>query len=137
MQIASTMAGFTLGEADLLRRAMGKKKKEEMDAQRIKFVEGATTRTIPRETAEKVFEQMAYFAGYGFNKSHSAAYALVTYHTAWLKTHYPAEFMAANLTNDMDTTDKVVVLVEECRRMGIPGFPIRGLLAARSQPLGW
>jgi DNA polymerase-3 subunit alpha len=123
MQIASVMAGFTLGEADLLRRAMGKKDKEEMAAQEKKFVEGAVARGIPHETARRVFEQMAYFAGYGFNKSHSAAYALISYQTAWLKAHHPAEFMAATLTSEMETTDRVMVLVEECRRLGINVFP--------------
>ncbi len=123
MQIASAMAGFTLGEADLLRRAMGKKKKEEMDAQEKKFVAGAVARDIPEATARKVFELMAYFAGYGFNKSHSAAYALVSYQTAWLKAHHPAEFLAATLTSEMDSTDRVVVLVEECRRLDIPVLP--------------
>ena len=119
MQIASSMAGFSLGDADLLRRAMGKKKQSEMEAQRVRFVEGATARGYARGTAEKVFEQMAYFAGYGFNKSHSAAYALISYHTAYLKAHHPAEFMAATLTSEMDSTDRVMVLVEECRKMGI------------------
>jgi len=123
MQIASAMAGFTLGEADLLRRAMGKKKKEEMDAQEKKFVSGAVARGIAEATARKVFELMAYFAGYGFNKSHSAAYAMVSYHTAYLKAHHAAEFLAATLTSEMDSTDRVVVLVEECRRLGIPVLP--------------
>ncbi len=123
MQIASAMAGFSLGGADLLRRAMGKKKAEEMEAQRKKFIQGAVERDIEVETAERTFEQMAYFAGYGFNKSHSAAYALVSYQTAYLKAHHPAEFMAATLTSEMDSTDRVVILVEECRRMGIPVLP--------------
>ncbi len=123
MQIASAMAGFTLGEADLLRRAMGKKKKEEMDAQEKKFVSGAVERGTAGTVARKVFELMAHFAGYGFNKSHSAAYAMVSYQTAYLKAHYPAEFMAATLTSEMDSTDRVVVLVEECRRLGMPVLP--------------
>ncbi len=123
MQIASAMAGFSLGGADLLRRAMGKKKKEEMDAQEKKFISGAVSRGIDERTARKTFELMAFFAGYGFNKSHSAAYALVSYQTAWLKAHHPAEFLAATLTSEMDTTDRVVVLVEECRRLGIPVLP--------------
>ena len=123
MQIASAMAGFTLGEADLLRRAMGKKKREEMEAQRKKFVQGAVERDIPVDVAEEVFQQMAFFAGYGFNKSHSAAYALVSYHTAYLKAHYPAEFLAATLTSEMENSDRVMVLVEECRRLGIEVLP--------------
>jgi acetyl-CoA carboxylase carboxyl transferase alpha subunit len=123
MQIASAMAGFSLGDADLLRRAMGKKKKEEMDAQEERFVAGAVARDIPESTARRVFEQMAYFAGYGFNKSHSAAYALLSYQTAWLKAHHPAEFMAATLGCEMDSTDRVMVLVEECRRLRIPVLP--------------
>lgn len=123
MRIASDVAGFSLGESDILRRAMGKKKKAEMDAQEIKFVSGAVERGIPEPTARKIFEQMAYFAGYGFNKSHSAAYALVSYHTAYLKAHHPAEFMAAAMTNEMDTTDRIMVLVEECRQLGLPVLP--------------
>jgi DNA polymerase-3 subunit alpha len=123
MQIASSMAGFSLGEADILRRAMGKKKKEEMIAQEQKFIQGAVARNVPKRTAQQVFEQMAYFAGYGFNKSHSAAYALLSYQTAYLKTHHPAEFMAATLGCEMDSTDRVMVLVEECRRMGISVLP--------------
>jgi DNA polymerase III subunit alpha len=123
MQIASAMAGFSLGEADLLRRAMGKKKKEEMAAQEERFVKGATRRGIAEPIARKVFEQMEYFAGYGFNKSHSAAYALLSYQTAYLKTHYPAEFMAATLGVEMDSTDRVMVLVEECRRLRLRVLP--------------
>jgi DNA polymerase-3 subunit alpha len=123
MRIASAMAGFSLGEADILRRAMGKKKKEEMDAQEQKFVAGAVERGIGEGTARKVFEQMAHFAGYGFNKSHSAAYALLSYQTAYLKAHYPAEFMAATLGCEMDSTDRVMTLVEECRHLGIKVLP--------------
>jgi len=123
MQIASAMAGFTLGEADLLRRAMGKKQKEEMDAQEHKFVAGAVARGIAEPTARKVFEQMAFFAGYGFNKSHSAAYALLSYQTAYLKTHHPPEFMAATLGCEMDSTDRVMILVEECRRLHLAVLP--------------
>jgi DNA polymerase-3 subunit alpha len=123
MQVASSMAGFSLGEADILRRAMGKKKKEEMAAQQERFVAGAVARGIPEAVARKVFEQMEYFAGYGFNKSHSAAYALLSYQTAYLKAHYPAEFMAATLGCEMDTTDRVMVLVEECRRMRLLVLP--------------
>ncbi len=123
MQIASAMGGFSLGDADLLRRAMGKKKAEEMAAQEKRFVEGATKQKIPEGTARKVFEQMAFFAGYGFNKSHSAAYAMVSFHTAYLKAHHPAQFMAATLSSEMDTTDRIMVLIEECRRMGIEVLP--------------
>ncbi|CAK0769781.1 DNA polymerase III subunit alpha [Gammaproteobacteria bacterium] len=117
MQIAQVLAGYTLGGADLLRRAMGKKKPEEMAKQRTIFVEGAKARGAAAETASYIFDLMEKFAGYGFNKSHSAAYALVSYQTAWLKTHYPAEFMAAVLSADMDNTDKVVTLIDECRAM--------------------
>ncbi len=119
MQIAQVMAGYSLGSADLLRRAMGKKKPEEMAKQKEFFMAGAAKNGIDAGLAEKIFELVEKFAGYGFNKSHSAAYALVSYQTAWLKTHYPAPFMAAVLTADMDNTDKVVTLVEECRRMKI------------------
>ncbi|RMF17394.1 MAG: DNA polymerase III subunit alpha, partial [Gammaproteobacteria bacterium] len=117
MQIAQVMAGYTLGGADLLRRAMGKKKPEEMAKQKAIFLDGCEKNGIDKELAEKIFDLVEKFAGYGFNKSHSAAYALVSYHTAWLKAHYPEPFMAAVLTADMHNTDKVVPLVEECRRM--------------------
>jgi DNA polymerase-3 subunit alpha len=117
MQIPQTLAGYTLGGADLLRRAMGKKKPEEMAKQRSVFVEGATKRGVKKEQAAFIFDLMEKFAGYGFNKSHSAAYALLSYQTAWLKTHYPASFMAAVLSSDMDKTDKVVGLIDEARRM--------------------
>jgi len=119
MQIAQVLAGYTLGGADLLRRAMGKKKAEEMAKQREIFVKGATERQVGAEVASYIFDLMEKFAGYGFNKSHSAAYALVSYQTAWLKAHHPAAFMAAVLSSDMDKTDKVVVFIEECRRMNI------------------
>ena len=119
MQIARVLAGYTLGAADLLRRAMGKKKLEEMAQQREIFVKGAADNGILERDATFIFDLMEKFAGYGFNKSHSAAYALVAYQTAWLKTHYPAAFMAAVLSADMDSTDKVVKLIEECRLMGI------------------
>ena len=119
MQIAQVLAGYTLGAADLLRRAMGKKKPEEMAKQREAFVGGSAARGIQQHVAAQIFDLMEKFAGYGFNKSHSAAYALVAYQTAWLKTHYPAAFMAAVLSADMDTTDKVVRLIEECRHCGI------------------
>lgn len=117
MQIAQVLAGYTLGEADLLRRAMGKKNAAEMAKQRSTFVDGATQRKVPAVKAEYIFDLMEKFAGYGFNKSHSAAYALISYQTAWLKTHFPAAFMAAVLSADMDNTDKVVGLIEECRQM--------------------
>jgi len=117
MQIARDMAGYTLGGADLLRRAMGKKKPEEMAKQREIFVAGSTEQGVDQAISSYIFDLMEKFAGYGFNKSHSAAYALVSYQTAWLKSHYPAEFMAAVLSADMDNTDKVVVLIDECRGM--------------------
>ena len=119
MQIAQVMAGYTLGGADMLRRAMGKKKPEEMAKQKVTFLEGCANNNIDKTLAENIFDLVEKFAGYGFNKSHSAAYALVSYQTLWLKTHYPAEFMAAVLTADMQNTDKVVTLVEECRSMGL------------------
>ncbi|MBL1378587.1 DNA polymerase III subunit alpha [Zobellella iuensis] len=123
MQIAQVLAGYSLGGADLLRRAMGKKKPEEMAKQRAGFEEGARANGIDGELAIKIFDLVEKFAGYGFNKSHSAAYALVSYQTLWLKTHYPAEFMAAVMTADMDNTDKVVTLVDECQRMGLTLLP--------------
>jgi DNA polymerase-3 subunit alpha len=123
MQIASVMAGYSLGEADILRRAMGKKKAEVMEAEKQKFVERAKAKGIKSAAATKVFELMAFFAGYGFNKSHSAAYALVAYRTAWLKAHYPVHFMAALLTNDKGNTDKLVKYINECREMEIEVLP--------------
>ncbi len=117
MQIAQVMAGYTLGGADMLRRAMGKKKPEEMAKQRGGFIEGCAQNGIDGELAGNIFDLVEKFAGYGFNKSHSAAYGLVSYQTAWLKTHYPAPFMAAVLSADMHNTDKVVTLIEECRSM--------------------
>jgi len=119
MQIAQVLAGFTLGQADLLRRAMGKKKPEEMAQQRARFVDGARERQIDERLAGSIFDLMEKFAGYGFNRSHSAGYALVAYQTAWLKTHHPSEFMAAVLSADMQHTDKIVTLVDEVRRMGL------------------
>lgn len=119
MQIAQVLAGYTLGAADLLRRAMGKKKPEEMAQQREIFTEGAVSRGVNKRTATYIFDLMEKFAGYGFNKSHSAAYALVTYQTAWLKVHYPAEFMAAVLSADMAHTDKIVLMIEDCRANGL------------------
>jgi len=120
MQIASAMAGYSLGESDILRRAMGKKKKEAMAAEREKFIERAKTQGVRGADAGKVFDQMEYFAGYGFNKSHSAAYALVAYRTAWLKAHHPVHFMAALLTTEKGNTDKLVQYANACREMGIP-----------------
>ncbi|MCG9624694.1 DNA polymerase III subunit alpha [Vibrio mediterranei] len=123
MQIAQILAGYTLGGADMLRRAMGKKKPEEMAKQRAVFEEGAINNGVDGELAMKIFDLVEKFAGYGFNKSHSAAYALVSYQTLWLKTHYPAEFMAAVMTADMDNTEKVVGLVDECFRMKLKVLP--------------
>ncbi len=123
MQVANRLAGYSLGDADLLRRAMGKKKPEEMAAQRERFVQGATKNGYPPKKIEKIFDLMAQFAGYGFNKSHSAAYALLAYHTAYLKTHYPIEFMAALLTSITGDTDSVVKYINECREMGIAVEP--------------
>ena len=123
MQIAQVLAGYTLGEADLLRRAMGKKKPEEMAKHRSVFVDGATSRGVVKGTATHIFDLMEKFAGYGFNKSHSAAYALLSYQTAWLKTHHRAAFMAAVLSADMDSTDKVVNFVEESRALGLDVAP--------------
>ncbi|MBC7002878.1 DNA polymerase III subunit alpha [Photobacterium sp. BZF1] len=123
MQIAQVLSGYTLGGADMLRRAMGKKKPEEMAKQRATFEEGAVKNGIDGELAMKIFDLVEKFAGYGFNKSHSAAYALVSYQTLWLKAHYPAEFMAAVMTADMDNTDKIVGLVDECHRMKLELLP--------------
>jgi DNA polymerase III subunit alpha len=123
MQIAQVLAGYSLGGADLLRRAMGKKKPEEMAKQRSIFVEGAVGRGVEERTAAHIFDLMEKFAGYGFNKSHSAAYAVLSYQTAWLKAHHPAAFMAAVLSSDMDKTDKVVTLIDECARMGLAVEP--------------
>ena len=123
MQIAQEMGGYTLGGADLLRRAMGKKNAAEMAKQRDLFVEGAIAKGFAKNLASNVFDLMEKFAGYGFNKSHSAAYALVAYQTGWLKTHYPAEFMAATISSDMDKTDKVVTFIDECRAMNLDLLP--------------
>ncbi len=117
MQIARVLSGYTLGSADLLRRAMGKKKPEEMAQQREGFVQGAVARGVSDKLATHIFDVIEKFAGYGFNRSHSAAYALIAYQTAWLKAHYPAAFMAAVLSSDMDKTDKVVTMIAECRDM--------------------
>ena len=123
MQIAQELAGYTLGGADLLRRAMGKKKPEEMAAQREIFEKGAINKGIDGNLAMKIFDLVEKFAGYGFNKSHSAAYALVSYQTLWLKAHFPAEFMAAVMSSEMDNTDKIVGLYDECMNMGLTVIP--------------
>lgn len=119
MQIAQELAGYSLGGADLLRRAMGKKKPEEMEQQRGIFREGAVNKGVDPELAMKIFDLVEKFAGYGFNKSHSAAYAIVSYQTAWLKKHYPAPFMAAVMSSELQNTNKIVGLIDECRRMGL------------------
>lgn len=123
MQIASRLAGYSLGEADLLRRAMGKKKKEIMDEQRALFLRRALERKIPEAAARRIFDLMAHFSGYGFNKSHSAGYAIVAYQTAYLKVHYPVEFMAAAVTSEMSNSDRVMILLTEAKRMGIRVLP--------------
>jgi DNA polymerase-3 subunit alpha len=123
MQIASELAGFSLGEADLLRRAMGKKKKAVMEAQRKKFLDGAKQRSVDLSKAKRIFELMEQFAGYGFNKSHSTAYALLAYQTAYLKAHFPVQFMAALLTSEMSNTDKMVQYLKEAQEMGIEVLP--------------
>ena len=123
MAIANRMAGFSLGQADLLRRAMGKKKHDEMARQKEQFLNGAKANGFTEQKAETIFDQMAYFAGYGFNKSHSAAYALVTFQTAYLKAYHPNAFMAALLTTEMGNTDKMVGYFTECRDLGIPILP--------------
>jgi len=119
MQIAQVLGGYTMGDADILRRAMGKKDPEEMAAQRERFVDGARSKKIDDKRAAEIFDQMETFARYGFNKSHSAAYALVSYQTAYLKTHYPVEFMATLMTSEMGDTDKVIKNLAECREKGI------------------
>ncbi|MFL9871178.1 DNA polymerase III subunit alpha [Paraburkholderia megapolitana] len=123
MQMAQIIGGYSLGGADLLRRAMGKKKPEEMAKHRELFREGAATNGLTGEKADEIFDLMEKFAGYGFNKSHAAAYALLAYHTAWLKAHHPAEFMAANMSLAMDDTDKVKILFEDCRTNGMAVLP--------------
>jgi DNA polymerase-3 subunit alpha len=123
MKIANVLAGFSLGEADLLRRAMGKKKADVMAAQKVTFIERATARGISSKKAEKIFDLMEYFSGYGFNKSHSAAYAMITYQTAYLKCHFKCEFMAALLTSEKGNSDKIVQYIAECHRMGISILP--------------
>ncbi|MDR2443304.1 MAG: DNA polymerase III subunit alpha [Deltaproteobacteria bacterium] len=123
MRIAQVLAGYSLGEADILRRAMGKKKPDEMNEQKSRFVQGATQRGIPTSTADRIFELISKFAEYGFNKSHSAAYGVITYQTAWLKTHYPLEFMAALMTSEQDNRKKISRIMGECRRRGINVCP--------------
>jgi DNA polymerase-3 subunit alpha len=123
MGIAQVMAGFSLGTADILRRAMGKKKPEEMAKQRAGFLAGCTANGIDADLAGNIFDLVEKFAGYGFNKSHSAAYALLSYQTAWLKCHHPAAFMAAVMSADMDNTEKVVALIDECSVMGLTVLP--------------
>jgi DNA polymerase-3 subunit alpha len=123
MEIAKVLAGFTPGDADILRKAMGKKVPEVMLDERTKFLEGAKKKKIPQKKAERIFDLMAHFAGYGFNKSHSAAYAFIAYQTAFLKAHYPLEFMAALLSSNMGDTDKVMKYIGECKEMGIDVLP--------------
>jgi DNA polymerase III subunit alpha len=123
MRIANKLANFSMGQADILRKAMGKKKPEEMEKQKEAFIQGAVANGIPEKKAKRIFDLMAYFAEYGFNKSHSAAYAYVAYQTAYLKAHYPVEFMAATLSADMDNTDKIVKSIAGCREMGIEILP--------------
>src|SRR5262249_24888568 len=123
MQIAQILSGYSLGEADLLRRAMGKKIKAEMDKQTQRFIEGAVERGVPRQRAAFIFELVEKFAGYGFNKSHAAAYAIVAYQTAYLKANYPVEFMAATMTLDISNTDKLNLFRQELDRLGIAVLP--------------
>ena len=119
MQIAQELSGFSLGQADILRRAMGKKKKEEMERLRSTFVEGAVSKDVDKRYAANLFDQIEQFAGYGFNRSHSVGYALIAYQTAWLKAHYPAEFMASVLSCDLGNTDNIQLFVEDCRNIGL------------------
>jgi DNA polymerase-3 subunit alpha len=123
MEMAQVVAGFTLGQADILRRAMGKKKPEEMLKMKEKFLSGAKTKGYDAKTGERIFEMLFAFSGYGFNKSHAAAYAIPAYHTIWLKANHPAEFLAANCTNDMSDTDRLAQLIHEAREMGIEVLP--------------
>src|SRR3982750_4382689 len=123
MQIAQTLSGYTLGGADLLRRAMGKKKPEEMAKQKATFVTGSENNGVKTEDAERIFALLEYFAGYGFNKSHSAAYALLTYQTAFLKAHFPVEFLCALMTADRDKIDKVVRIIAGGRAWGVEILP--------------
>jgi DNA polymerase-3 subunit alpha len=123
MQIAQILSGYSLGEADLLRRAMGKKKKEEMDLQKARFVSGATERGVSADQADFIFELVAKFAGYGFNKSHAAAYAVIAYQTAWLKANAPVEFFAASMSLDLSNTDKLAIFAQDARRFGVTVRP--------------
>ena len=123
MQIAQILAGYSLGEADLLRRAMGKKKKEEMDAQRARFVSGAADKQITAKRSGEIFDLVAKFAGYGFNKSHAAAYAMISYQTAWLKANHPVEFTAASMSLDLSNTDKLAVFYQDAKRLGVTVRP--------------
>ena len=123
MQIAQVLSGYSLGEADNLRRAMGKKIKSEMSAQRDRFVTGAVERGLTKHKANEIFDLLAKFADYGFNKSHAAAYALIAYQTAWFKAHYPAEFLAASMTFDKNQTDKLAEFRDEALRIGITVDP--------------
>ena len=119
MQIAQELSGFSLGQADILRRAMGKKKKEEMESLRSTFVEGAVKKDVNERYAANLFDQIEQFAGYGFNRSHSVGYALIAYQTAWLKAHYPAEFMASVLSCDLGNTDNIQLFVDDCKNIGL------------------
>ena len=123
MKIAQILAGYSLGEADLLRRAMGKKKKEEMDQQRARFAAGAEEKGVDRQQAEDIFDLVGKFAGYGFNKSHAAAYAFISYQTAWLKCHAPVEFFAGSMSLDISSTDRLAVFYQDARRAGVPILP--------------
>src|SRR5205809_5564798 len=124
MAAASKLAGYSLAQADLLRRAMGKKDKEKMAKERKNFIEGcARTNKIPEKKANAIFDLLEKFAGYGFNKSHSAAYGVISYQTAYLKAHYPVEFMAGLLSNEINNTEKISVFVGECKRMGVSILP--------------
>jgi DNA polymerase-3 subunit alpha len=141
MQAAQVLAGYSLGEADLLRRAMGKKIQAEMDAQRARFIDGCGANGIGPSKANELFDLIDKFAGYGFNKSHAAGYALIAYHTAWLKTHHPAEFFAASMSFDMAQTDKLALFAEDMRRAGVDLLPpdvnaSRADFAVEDGPLG-
>jgi DNA polymerase-3 subunit alpha len=120
MKIAQILAGYSLGEADLLRRAMGKKKKEEMDVQKARFIKGASEKSVPEQQSDTIFELVAKFAGYGFNKSHAAAYALISYQTGWLKANHPVEFFAASMSLDLSNTDKLAVFYQDARKFDVP-----------------
>ncbi|MBD3368339.1 MAG: DNA polymerase III subunit alpha [Candidatus Eisenbacteria bacterium] len=139
MQLASSVAGFSMSQADVLLNAMRKKLEDQMVVQREDFIRGAVERDVPKKKAEAIFEQMGHFAGYGFNKAHSASYAVLAVRTGYLKTHYPAEFMAATLTSEMHNSDRIVALINECRRMGIRVLPPnvnRGRAGFRATPSG-